>query len=479
MTSTNQVRNKVKGYRWTIVTLLFFATTINYMDRQVIGYLKPLFSMPVSEGGLGWSNTDFALVTSWFTAFYAGVTFLAGFIIDKIGTKLGLSLALIIWSVFGVLNAFAGSMAGWHAFLRSLFGIGEAANFPASIKTVAEWFPKKERALATGIFNSGSNVGAMIASLAVPAIAYSVWFDGKIAGWQMAFIITGLVGFLWLIFWFWLYSSPGEQKRLTMGEYDYIHADDEVLDTPAEEDKATKVKWYKLMGYRQTWAFVFGKFMTDGLWWFLLFWLPDFMKQQFNMEGHAIMIPLFIVYGVAIIGSISGGGFPIVFMNRGMEAYKARMLAMLIIATLPLFLIATPYLGNVSRFGSNAYILALIVICIGAAAHQAWSANLFTTVSDMFPKKTVASITGIGGMAGGVGGVLVQQFAGRLTDHHKAIGEAAATAQHLVGDAAQAVVQSHVQTAYAIMFSVCAFAYLIAWVVMKALVPKHKPITDL
>lgn len=479
MSTANNTAEKIKGYRWTIVALLFFATTINYMDRQVIGYLKPLFSSPVSEGGLGWSNTDFALVTSWFTFFYALITFVAGFVIDKIGTKLGLALSLIIWSVFGILNAFAGSMAVWHAFLRSLFGIGEAGNFPASIKTVAEWFPKKERALATGIFNSGSNVGAMIASLVVPAIAYSVWFDGAIAGWQMAFIITGAVGFLWLIFWFWLYSAPGKQKRLSKAEYDYIHADDEVLDIPEEEDKASKVKWYKVLGYRQTMAFVFGKFMTDGIWWFLLFWLPDFMKQQFNMEGHDIMIPLFTVYGVAIIGSVTGGGFPMVFMNKGMEAYKARLLAMFIIAILPIALIFTPYFGNVSRFGDNAYILALVVICIGAAAHQAFSANLFTTVSDMFPKKAVASVTGIGGLAGGIGGVLVQQFAGRLTDFHKGLGEAAATAQNLVGDAAEAMVQSHVQSAYAIMFGLCGFAYLIAWAVIKLLVPKHKPITDL
>jgi len=470
---------KIGSYRWTIVGLLFFATTINYMDRQVIGYLKPLFSKPLAEGGLAWSNTDYALVTSLFTGFYAVMTFFAGFVIDKIGTKLGLALSLIIWSVFGILNAFAGSMAMVHAAVRSLFGIGEAGNFPASNKTIAEWFPKKERALAIGIFNSGSNVGAMIASLAVPAIAYAVWFNGAIKGWQMAYIITGAIGLFWLIFWYMLYETPAKQKRLSKAEYDYIHSDEVAAVVTDNDEIATKSPWYKLFNYKQTWAFVFGKFLTDGIWWFLLFWLPDFMKQQFNMEGHAIMIPLFVVYGVAIVGSVSGGGFPMFFMNRGMEAYKARMLAMLIIAALPLALILTPYFGNVAHFGANAYIYALIVICIGAAAHQAWSANLFTTVSDMFPKKAVGSVTGIGGLAGGIGGVLVQQFAGRLTDHFKVIGEAAAAAQNLVGDAAEALVQSHVQTAYGIMFGLCASAYLIAWVVMKVLVPKHKPITDL
>lgn len=472
---------KIGKYRWTICALLFFATTINYMDRQVIGYLKPLFSLPVEQGGLGWSNTDFSLVTSLFTGFYAGVTFFAGFIIDKIGTKLGLALSLIVWSVFGILNAFAGSLALVHAAIRSLFGIGEAGNFPASIKTVAEWFPKKERSLATGIFNSGSNVGAMIASLLVPAIAYSVWFNGAIKGWQMAFIVTGLIGLLWLIFWFILYDSPSKQKRLAKPEYDYIHSDDiPTVSGSVEEDQlVAKVPWQKLLKYRQTWAFFVGKFMTDGIWWFLLFWLPDFMKQQFNMEGHAIMIPLFIVYGVAIIGSVTGGGFPMFFMNRGMEPYKARITAMLLIAILPVSLIFTPYFGNVSRFGENAYIFALIVICIGAAAHQAWSANLFTTVSDMFPKKTVGSVTGIGGLAGGIGGVLVQQLAGRLTQHYKEIGEMAAKSQQLVGDAALSLVQSHVQTAYGIMFGVCALAYLIAWGIMKVLVPRFMPITDL
>jgi ACS family hexuronate transporter-like MFS transporter len=450
------------------------------MDRQVIGYLKPLFSLPVEKGGLGWSNTDFSLVTSWFTAFYAGVTFFAGFIIDKIGTKLGLALSLITWSFFGVLNAFAGSLAVVHAAVRSLFGIGEAGNFPASIKTVAEWFPKKERALATGIFNSGSNVGAMISSLVVPYIAYEVWFGGAIKGWQMAFLVTGIIGFLWLFFWFWLYTPPSRQKRLGKEEYDYIHSDDSKSEPAAkEEDIVVKIPWQRLLKYRQTWAFFIGKFMTDGIWWFLLFWLPDFMKQQFNMEGHAIMLPLFIVYGVAIIGSVSGGGFPMVFMNRGMEAYKARITAMLLIAVLPLSLLLTPYFGNVERFGGNAYILALIVICIGAAAHQAWSCNLFTTVSDMFPKKTVGSVTGIGGLAGGIGGVVVQQLAGHLTQHYKEMGEVAAAVQRLAGDAAQTVVQSHVQTAYGIMFGVCALAYLVAWGIMKILVPRFMPITDL
>jgi ACS family hexuronate transporter-like MFS transporter len=441
--------NKIGKYRWTIVALLFFSTTINYMDRQVIGYLKPILTKEY-----GWTNTDFALITSWFTACYAGVTIFAGAIIDKIGTKLGLALSLSFWSVMGMLNAFCGRAVSGHVFIRSLFGIGEAGNFPASIKTVAEWFPKKERALATGLFNSGANVGAMIAALLVPWVATKVWFDGAIAGWKMAYIITGAVGLIWLLFWFVLYHTPAKHKKLTKEEYNHIHSDDTVA---SELHSKIEVPWIKLLSYRQTWSFFLGKFLTDGIWWFLLFWLPDYMKKQFGMEGHAIMIPLFTVYGVAIIGSVAGGGFPMLFINRGMETYKARMTAMFLISLLPLVLLSTQYFGDTSLFVGNAYIFALIVICIGAAAHQAWSANIFTTVSDLFPKKAVGSVTGIGGLAGGAGGVLVQLLAGGLTDHFK----------------------DHPQTAYLIMFVISAMAYITAWCIMKLLVPKFQPITDL
>jgi len=450
------MKQAIGNYRWVICALLFLSTTINYMDRQVIGYLQPLFSKPKSEGGLGWSSVDYGNIISWFTFFYAGVTVFAGWFIDKIGTKLGLALSLVVWSFFGMLNAFCGGAVINHAIVRSLFGIGEAGNFPASIKTVAEWFPKKERALATGIFNSGANVGAMVASLTVPVIAYDVWFGGKVSGWQMAYIITGAVGLVWLAFWFLLYNPPSKHKRISKAEFEYIHSDDaKNADGSLEEDKA-KVPWLRLLGFRQTWAFFMGKFLTDGIWWFLLFWLPTYMKTQFHMEGHAIRLPLFLVYGIAILGSTLGGAFPMVFINRGIETYRARMTAMFILALLPISLLSTQYFGNVSLFGDNAYIYALCVVGLGAAAHQAWSANLFTTVSDMFPKKAVGSVTGIGGLAGGVGGVLVQQLAGRLSKHFADLG--------------------HIETAYSYMFGVCAFSYVIAWIIMKTLVPRMKPI---
>ena len=441
-------------YRWIICGLLFFATTINYLDRQVISYLKEFFCTPQAQGGFGWTNTDFANLTAAFTAFYAGMTVVAGWVIDKIGTKLGLALSLITWSIFGILNAFVGRMVMMHILVRSAFGIGEAGNFPASIKTVAEWFPKRERALATGIFNSGSNFGAMIAAVLVP---WCMIHFGDQKGWKMAFIITGSAGFLWLFFWFWLYESPSKQARLSKQEYDYIHSDDEGAPVLDAGGNAAKVPWGRLFSYRQTWAFFFGKFLTDGIWWFYLFWLPDYLKKQFAMTKQEVMLPTFIVYGVAIFGSVYGGSVPMTLMKKGMPVYKARMTAMLLIALLPLTVLSTQYFGDVAHFGKWASVLAVAVICVGAAAHQAWSANLFTTVSDMFPKKAVGSVTGIGAMAGGLGGVIVQKLAGGLTDAFK----------------------EHPQTAYFIMFIICSVSYLAAWALMKALVPKHKPITDL
>jgi ACS family hexuronate transporter-like MFS transporter len=447
-------QNEVGNYRWIIAALLLFSTTINYMDRQVISYLKEFFSSPKEKGGFGWTNTDFGNVTSFFTLFYAGMTIFAGWFIDKIGTRLGLALSLIVWSIFGMLNAFAGSTVTLHMIIRSLFGIGEGGNFPASIKTVAEWFPKKERALATGIFNSGSNIGAMIAALFVP---WCLVFFGNDPGWKYAFIITGALGFIWLFFWFALYSTPSAHKKLSKEEFDYIHGDDLVALVAPSEDIALvqKIPWVKLFAFQQTWAFFLGKFLTDGVWWFLLFWLPDYLKKQFGMTGEQVMWPTFIVYGIAIFGSTFGGSIPLFLINKGMNIYKARMTAMLIIALFPVALLLTQYFGNKANFGEYASTLAIAVICIGAAAHQAWSANLFTTVSDMFPKKAVASVIGIGSMAGGIGGFLIQQLAGHLTDYYKAT--------------------PHI--AYSIMFGVCGLAYLIAWTIIKMLTFKNKAIS--
>jgi ACS family hexuronate transporter-like MFS transporter len=294
----------------------------------------------------------------------------------------------------------------------------------------------------------------MVAALFVP---WCMIHYGDRTGWKMAFICTGAVGFLWLIFWFRFYETPARQKHLSREERDYIHIDDEIAAESEYGDTSTKVPWGRLFGYRQTWSFFLGKFLTDGVWWFYLFWLPDYLHKQFHMTKKEVMLPTFIVYGVAIVGSVCGGSIPLTLMKRGMSAYHARMTAMFLIAICPLSVLSTQYFGDVARFGSMASTLAVAVICIGAAAHQAWSANLFTTVSDMFPKKTVGSVTGIGAMAGGLGGVVVQLLAGSLTDA-------------FVGNP---------QHAYAIMFSICALSYLIAWSIMKMLVSRYEPINDL
>jgi MFS transporter, ACS family, hexuronate transporter len=438
-------------YRWTICALLFFATTVNYLDRQVLSLLKPKL-----EELYGWSNSDYANIASVFQFTYAISMLFAGRIVDRLGTKKGYAWAIVIWSLGAVLHAAAipvgqsvATVLGWIGIAavpisiagfmigRAVLAFGEAGNFPAAIKATAEYFPKKERSLATGIFNSGANVGAILAPLTVPWMA-ATW------GWQAAFVVIGAVGFLWLAFWLYLYEVPKKQKRLSQSEYNYIHSDE-----PQQTVAAHKaVSWTHLLRFRQTWAFAFGKFMTDGVWWFFLFWLPAYLKDQYGMTGTATALPLTILYSLTMFGSIGGGWFPMYFIKRGYEPFAGRMRAMLLIAVIPLVVLAAQPLGSIS------YWYPVLLIGIGAAAHQAWSANIFTTVSDLFPKHTVASVVGIGGMAGGLGGVFITKVGGALFDYYKGLG--------------------HIETGYSIMFAFCAVAYLIALIVMKALVPKHK-----
>ncbi len=453
------MQQAIGKYRWTICALLFFATTVNYLDRQVLSILKPML-----EEKFGWSNTQYANIAAVFQFTYAISMLFAGRIIDKLGTKKGYTWAIIIWSIAAIIHALAipigegiATVLGWigivalpvsvmgFMFARALLGFGESGNFPAAIKATAEYFPKKERSFATGIFNSGTNVGAILAPLTVPWIAAN-W------GWEAAFIIIGAVGLLWLFFWLVLYERPEKQKKLSAGELAYINSDEEKL--PEERVAAdVKVSWTKLLGYKQTWAFTVGKFMTDGVWWFFLFWLPAYLNDQYGMAGTAIMLPLVVLYSLTMFGSIGGGWFPVYFIRKGYEPYDGRMKAMLLIAVIPLVVLLAQPLGYISFW------MPVIFIGIGASAHQAWSANLFTTVSDMFPKKAIGSVIGIGGMAGGIGGVLTTKLGGALFDHYKALG--------------------HIGTGYTIMFAICAVAYLIAWVIMKSLVPKYKPIIDL
>ncbi|HTD03404.1 MFS transporter [Undibacterium sp.] len=449
-------------YRWTICALLFFATTVNYLDRQVLSLLAPDLSREFS-----WSNSDYANITSVFQFVYAISMLFAGRFIDRIGTKQAFLLAITVWSIGAIMHAYAIPMgSGISTILTSLglaavpvsiagfmlsravLAIGEAGNFPAAIKATAEYFPKKERSFATGIFNSGANIGAILAPLTVPWIAQQ-W------GWQAAFIIIGAIGFLWMGFWAILYDKPDQQKRLSKAELDYINVDDTAVSWDANlatDETGKKLSWLQLLGYRQTWAFVFGKFMTDGVWWFFLFWLPKYLSVQYGMKSTDITLPLALLYSMTMIGSIGGGWLPTYFINKGHTPYDGRMKAMLLIAFFPLVVLLAQPLGYISFW------VPVLLIGIGTSAHQAWSANLFTTVSDMFPKNSVASVVGIGGMAGGLGGVLISKIGGWLFDYYAALG--------------------HIRTGYEIMFAICALAYLVAWIVMKTLVPKYKLITD-
>ena len=430
----NKVNEKIGNYRWTICTLVFFATTINYLDRQVISLLKPIL-----EQEFNWTETDYSSVVIAFQIAYAVGLLGFGRIIDKIGTKLGYALSLTVWSFAAIAHAFATSTFGFGA-ARAALGLSEAGNFPAAIKAVAEWFPKKERALATGIFNSGTNVGAILAPIAVPWIAVK-W------GWQEAFIITGAVGLIWLFFWFMFYEIPKKQKRLSKAEYDYIHSDTE---ENQPNEKQESVGWKTLLGFKQTWAFIIGKFMTDPIWWFLLFWLPSFLKSEYGMEGTQVSLPLALVYTMTTFGSIGGGWLSGYLIKKGWQVYRARKVSMLVFAACVIPVISAQALGKINPW------IAVVIIGIAASAHQAWSANIFTTASDMFPKKAVASIVGFGGMAGAIGGILIARLAGVLLDHYKALG--------------------HIEIGYYIMFFISGFAYLLAWFIMHILAPKMKKV---
>lgn len=438
-----EIQKSVGNYRWTICALVFFATTINYLDRQVLSLLKPY----LESAGLFGDNpmhyeSVYANIVICFQFAYASGMLLVGSIIDRFGTKIGYALSLFFWSIAAIGHSIAKGPFGFGV-ARAALGVPEAGNFPAANKTIAEWFPRKERALATGIFNSGTNVGAIVAPLVVPFIAVT-W------GWQMAFIVTGAVGLIWLFFWQVIYASPEEklQKgKLTRAEYDFILSDkDEVLS--ADGSALKKISWFKLLTFKQTWAFFIGKLLTDPIWWFFLFWLPAFLKEQYGLKGMEVSFPLGVVYTMTTFGSVLGGWLPKYFIEKGMDANKARKKSMFIYALFPLMVLSAQYLGDFNMW------YAVIVIGIAASAHQAWSANIFTTVSDMFPKRAIASVTGIGGMAGAVGGIAIAKAAGMLFDHYKAAGD--------------------IRIGYGIMFMFCAVAYILAWTIMHLLVPKFK-----
>lgn len=503
----NETSIKPSSFRWTICSLLFVATTINYLDRQVLSltwkdYLVPEFH---------WNNNDYGNITALFSIFYAVSMLFAGRFIDKMGTKKGFLYAIAIWSIGACLHAFCGiATAGFitnnwlvgfagakeilekvsdtsliistsvnlFIFARLILAIGEAGNFPGAIKATAEYFPKKDRAFATSIFNAGATVGALAAPLTIPFIAKSM-------GWEMAFIIIGALGFIWMGFWIYLYQEPHKHPKVNSAELEYIQQD--IEENTGVSTEGRKLTFSECFKYKQTWAFIFGKFMTDGVWWFYLFWTPAYLSSVYKMDSTQSALPLFVLYIITLL-SIIGGWLPKYFVDKlNMNPYSGRMRAMLIFAFFPLLaLLAQP-------LGATSFWVPVIIIGIAGAAHQAWSANIFSTVGDMFPKSAIATIVGIGGMAGGIGSFLINKSSGVLFDYsHKNWTTIDGTPllekypqyinerlpENLLSDLEKsgAIIVDGINKGYMIIFTICGVAYLTAWIVMKILVPKYKVI---
>ena len=407
-------------YRWVICGLLFAATVVNYTDRQVLGILADTL-----QESIGWSEKEYGFVVAAFSAAYAIAQMLWGAVVDRGGLRLGYSLAVALWSLAAMAHALASSAFGFGV-ARFGLGLSEAGNFPAAVKTVAEWFPRRERALAVGLFNAGTNVGAIVAPLLVPWLALT-W------GWQSAFLITGGLGLFWLVLWLLLYAPPEHHPRVSPEELAYIQQD------PPETD--VRVPWATLIRHRQTWAFLLAKAITDPVWWFYLFWLPKFLNAEHGIELSQVALPLIVVYLAADCGSIGGGWLSGYFLRRGWSVNRARKLAMLLCALCVLPIIAAPGMTNAWA--------AICLVSLATAAHQGWSTNLFTTTSDMFPKKVLASVVGIGGFAGATGGIGFQVFTGWFL--------------------------GYTDKWYAPLFWLCSLAYLLALGAVHLLVPRLEP----
>ena len=486
------MNQKMTNWRWAICGLLFVSVTINYLDRQVLSLTWEEFIKPEFH----WDDNIYGNITGIFSLAYAISLLFAGRFIDWIGTKKGFLWAIGVWSVGACLHAVCGIFTEWwvglnsvaelikatgdivvvlstvsmYAFLvaRCVLALGEAGNFPAAIKVTAEYFPKKDRAFATSIFNSGASIGALGAPLTIPPLAQAF-------GWEWAFIIIGAMGFAWMGFWVFMYDRPeklvAKGKFVNQAELDYIEQDKltEAATVPVAVAEK-KMPFLKCFTFKQTWAFAFGKFMTDGVWWFFLFWTPSYLKNQFGIkttEGLGMAL-IFTLYAITTLLSLYGGKLPTIFINRsGMNPYAARMKAMLIFAFFPLCVLFAQPLGFhfAETMGRNAAWIPIILISMGCAAHQSWSANIFSTVGDMFPKVAIASITGIGGMAGGLGSLILQKSAGKLFTYSEL------TNMQFMGFEGK-------PAGYFIIFCICAVAYLIGWTVMKSLVPKYKLITE-
>ena len=477
------------NWRWWMCGLLFIATTVNYMDRQVLSLTWKDFIAPEFH----WTDSDYGTITAIFSIVYAICMLFAGKFVDWMGTKKGYLWAIGIWSAGACLHAACGwatmhiegyesvqamaavqtgsaaalAIASTSVWLfiaaRCILALGEAGNFPAAIKVTAEYFPKKDRAFATSIFNAGASVGALVAPATIPLLAQFFKDKGIGGGWEMAFIIIGALGFIWMGLWVFMYSKPKDSKFVNKAELEYINQDDKEDTSAAKTDsEEVKIPFWKCFTFRQTWAFITGKFFTDGVWWFFLFWAPAYFSDQFGYKsssgmGMALIITL---YAIVTVISIYGGYLPKVFIDKKkMNPYQGRMLAMLIFAFFPLVALFAQPLGAFSAWWPA------ILIGIAGAGHQAWSANLFSTIGDMFPKSAIATITGIGGMAGGIGSFFIQKGAGMLFTYTDELGQAFS----FLGFSGK-------QGGYFIMFCFCGLAYLIAWSIMKTLVPKYKKI---
>lgn len=475
-------KDKMTNFRWVICAMLFFATTVNYLDRQVLSLTWDEFIKPEFH----WNESHYGTVTSIFSIIYAISMVFAGRFVDWLGTKKGYLWAIGIWSLGACMHAFCGivteavagmgsaaelvratgdavvliSTVSMYCFLvaRSVLAIGESGNFPAAIKTTAEYFPKKDRAFATSIFNAGASIGALIAPLTIPLLA-------KAYGWEMAFIIIGVLGFIWMGVWVFVYDKPEKSKYVNAAELEYIRQDKLIEALAETAEKPKKLGILKALKYRQTWAVIAGRFMADGVWWFFLFWTPSYLNTQFGIKtteplGMAL---IFTLYAITML-SIIGGKLPTVFIDKamrrgkGFDPYSARMKAMLIFALFPICVLLAQPLGTFSPW------FAVVLIGIGCAAHQSWSANVYTTVGDMFPNSAVATVTGIGGMAGGISSMIMQKFAGELFVWSDKV-----ELQFLGFEGKPA--------GYFIIFCICAFAYVIGWLLMKAFVPKYSVVT--
>jgi ACS family hexuronate transporter-like MFS transporter len=408
---------KMGSVRWRICALLFFANTINYMDRQVLGVLAPLLQVKI-----GWSEAQYSYIVVAFQAAYALGLLVAGGIMDAIGVRLGYALSIGLWSLAAISHALARTPLSF-GISRFFLGLGESGNFPAAIKTVAEWFPKKERALATGIFNCGTNFGATLVPLSVPWIAATI-------GWQWAFVFTGSFSLTWLLVWLWTYKNPEQDAKLGLAELTYIRSD------PAEASR--RVPWLRLLGYRQSWALLIGKGLTDPVWWFLLFWLPKYFSSEFHVNLTGLALPLVIIYNAAAVGSIGGGWLPAQGIKLGLSVKAARRLSMLLCA---LAVMPVMFLGNIHSMAS-----AIAIISVAVAGHQGWSANIFTLASDMFPRSTVGSVTGIAGFGGAVGGLIAAWIVGRVLE------------------------QTH---SYSGIFVAAGLAYITALFIIQIVIPRH------